>query len=68
VLLWTRELTPRYDAQGIVALSAIMIDPEHVSASELGRLRTLVFAEHDGFWLRRAAPDSVGRLIRRLAK
>jgi hypothetical protein len=68
VLLWTRERTPRYDAQGIVALSAIMIDPEHVSASELGRLRTLVFAEHDGFWLRRAAPDSVGRLIRRLAK
>ncbi|HXM37795.1 MAG TPA: hypothetical protein VN908_03945 [Gemmatimonadales bacterium] len=67
VLLWTRE-PPRYRERGIVALSAIMVDPRLVSAHEWGRLRPLVFGEHDGFWLPRATTDSVGRLIRRLSK
>ncbi|MEX2157185.1 MAG: hypothetical protein WD773_10140 [Gemmatimonadales bacterium] len=74
VLLWTRDrrggrgVLQHYRARGIVALSAVGLDAERVSAGEWGRLRPLVFSEHDGFWLPRAATDSAGRLIRRLAK
>jgi hypothetical protein len=75
VLLWTHErlggergLLPRYRARGIAALAAVGLDPELLPAGEWPRLRPLVFGEHDGFWLSRAASDSIGRLIRRLAK
>jgi hypothetical protein len=74
-LLWTlqregggRELLQRYHQRGISALAAIGLDPAQVPATEWLRLRPLVFGEHDGFWLPRAASDSVGRFIRRLAK
>jgi hypothetical protein len=66
VLLWTRE--QHYHPAGIAVLSAIGLDPTLVPAGEWSRLRPLVFGENDGFWLSRAASDSVGRLIRRLAK
>ena len=83
VLLWTREprvrdLLAQYRARGIFALSGVGLTPERVPASEWPRLRRLAFAEHDGFWLSWAAPegpplkavraDSLGRLIRRLAR
>lgn len=75
VLLWTGErmggergLLQRYRAGGIAALAAIELDPTRVPANEWTRLRPLVFGEYDGFWLPRAATDSVGRLIRRLAR
>ena len=68
VLLWGPALLPRYYERGMVALSAVRIDPERVSANEWGRLRQLVFGAHDGFWLPRATTDSVGRLIRRLVR
>jgi len=75
VLLWTRErlggergMLRHYHARGIAALPAVGLDPTLVPAGEWARLRPLVFGEHDGFWLSRAASDSAGRLIRRLAK
>ena len=72
-LLWWREREPRellqrYRTRGIFAVSALALDPEHVAANEWGRLRSLVFGAHDGFWLERATNDSVGRLIRRLVR
>ena len=83
VLLWTREPRVRdvlehYRARGIFALSAVGLTPERVAANEWARLRRLAFLEHDGFWLSWAATDvpttktvradSLGRLIRRLAR
>ena len=79
VLLWTREPRVRevlqhYRARGIFALSAVGLAPERVVASDWPRLRRLAFVEHDGFWLpwieapRSLHADSLGRLIRRLAK
>jgi hypothetical protein len=83
VFLWTREprvreLLQHYRARGIFALSAVGVRPERIALSEWPRLRRLAFVEHDGFWLRwiDAPPplprvlhaDSLGRLIRRLAR
>jgi hypothetical protein len=83
VLLWTREPRVRdvlehYRARGIFALSAVGLTPERVAANEWARLRRLAFLEHDGFWLSWAATDApttktvradtLGRLIRRLAR
>jgi hypothetical protein len=34
----------------------------------LARLRVAAFNEHAGFWLARAATDSLGRVIRRFTK
>jgi hypothetical protein len=79
VLLWTREprvreLLEHYRARGIFALSAVGLTPERVAANEWLRLRRLAFVEHDGFWLpwidapRTLHADSLGRLIRRLAR
>ena len=73
VLVWLRErhgreLLQRYRARGIFALSAWGLDPERVAAAEWPRLRSLVFGEHDGFWLEKAPADSVDRQIRRLAR
>jgi hypothetical protein len=79
VLLWTREprvreLLEHYRARGIFVLSAVGLTPERVAANEWLRLRRLAFVEHDGFWLpwidapRSLHADSLGRLIRRLAR
>lgn len=75
VLLWTRERRireplARYHERGIFALSAVGLAPERVAAGDWPRLRGLAFVEHDGFWLPLSLPpsDSVGRLIRRLAR
>lgn len=79
VLLWTRERRirgplERYRDRGIGALSALGLAPERIAAGDWSRLRRLAFVEHDGFWLPfpfplpAASSDSVGRLIRRLAK
>jgi hypothetical protein len=69
-----RELLKHYRARGIFALSAVGLTPERVAANEWLRLRRLAFVEHDGFWLpwidvpRTLHADSLGRLIRRLAR
>jgi hypothetical protein len=83
VLLWTREprvrdILEHYRARGIFALSAVALTPERVAANEWPRLRRVAFLEHDGFWFSWAATDaptpkavradSLGRLIRRLAR
>jgi len=81
VLLWTREprvrdLLEQYRARGIFALSAVGLTPERFASNEWLRLRRLAFVEHDGFWLpwndaappRKLHADSLGRLIRRLAR
>ena len=81
VFLWTRErrvrdLLARYRERGIFALSAVVLAPDRLGPNEWPRLRRLAFVEHDGFWLPLSAaqaalarsPDSLGRLIRRLAK
>lgn len=83
VLLWTREprvrdILEHYRARGIFALSAMGLTPERVGSTDWPRLRRVAFVEHDGFWLSWAATDapplktvradSLGRLIRRLAR
>ena len=79
VLLWTREPRVRevlehYRARGIFALSAVGLTPERVASSDWPQLRRLAFVEHDGFWVpwieapRSLRTDSLGRLIRRLAR
>jgi hypothetical protein len=81
VLLWTREphvrdVLEHYRARGIFALSGVGLAPERGVAGEWPRLRRLAFAEHDGFWLswtdvpasKTVRADSLGRLIRRLAR
>ena len=76
VLLWTREprmrdLLAHYRARGIFALSAVGLQPERVATNEWSSLRRVAFVEHDGFWLswgEAPSPDSLGRLIRRLAR
>lgn len=75
VLLWLREqrageLLARYRERGIYALAAVRLEPERntFGASEWNRVRPLVFGAHDGFWLDRAAPDSIARLMRRVTR
>jgi len=73
VLLWTREprvrdLLAQYRARGVYALSAMGLTPERAVATDWPRLRRVAFVEHDGFWLSGVRADSLGRLIRRLAR
>ena len=73
VLLWTREprvrdLLAQYRARGIYALSAMGLTPERAATIDWPRLRRVAFVEHDGFWLSGVRADSLGRLIRRLAR
>ncbi|HYX82266.1 MAG TPA: hypothetical protein VE714_07730, partial [Gemmatimonadales bacterium] len=76
VLLWfgasdnPRALLRRYQERGIYALSALGIDPTRAkfAPGELARLRPAASSDQAGFWLDGAAPDSVGRLIRRSLK
>jgi hypothetical protein len=73
VLLWTREprvrdLLAQYRARGVHALSAMGLTPERAASADWPRLRRVAFLEHDGFWLSGVRADSLGRLIRRLAR
>jgi hypothetical protein len=75
VLLWLRErragaLLGRYREHGIYAISAARLEPDRntFAPGEWNRLRPIVFGEHSGFWLDHAAPDSVGRMIRRVVR
>jgi len=75
ILLWLRQnirpaVLRRYHARGIFALSAVGLGTDRASFTpgELSRLRFAAFTEHSGFWLDGAATDSLGRVIRRLAK
>lgn len=76
VLLWIRDqdnartVRRRYQERGIYALSALALEPTRASLapSELARLRVAAFNEQAGFWLERAATDSLGRVIRRFTK
>jgi len=70
-----RDLLEHYRARGIFALSALGLTPGRVAANEWSRLRRPAFVEHDGFWLpwsdappQALRADSLGRLIRRLAR
>ena len=75
VLLWLRErraadVLARYHERGIYALSALRLEPDRNTfmPSEWNQRRPVVFGAHSGFWLDRAAPDSVARMIRRATK
>ncbi|HWC72694.1 MAG TPA: hypothetical protein VG454_02065 [Gemmatimonadales bacterium] len=79
VLLWVRdtrgaghaaEVLARYRERGIYALSALRLEPDRNTFSTNGwtRIRPVVFGAYSGFWLDRAAPDSIGRLIRRVVR
>ncbi|MGH7569439.1 MAG: hypothetical protein ACREL9_10825, partial [Gemmatimonadales bacterium] len=79
VLLWshevrTRDALRRYRERGIVALHATGLSPRYITPPTWPRLRRAAFVENDGFWLAAAErvvqgqADSLGRLIRRLAK
>lgn len=78
ILLWTRErrtreLLARFGERGAALLSAVALAPDRLAPRDWSRLRRLAFGEHDGFWLTGTAapalhPDSLARLIRRLAK
>jgi len=74
-LLWLRErrageLLARYRERGIYALSALRLEADRntFAPGEWNRLRPVVFGGHSGFWLDRGAPDSVGRMIRRVVR
>jgi hypothetical protein len=77
VLLWLRERRPGallrdYRERGIYAVSAMGLEPDRATFApgEAARLRSAVFGENSGFWLSGggAATDSLGRMIRRLAR
>lgn len=75
VLLWLRDrrasdLLARYQQRGIYALSALRLESDRntFALTEWNRQRPVVFGAHGGFWLDRAAPDSIARMIRRATK
>jgi len=75
VLLWlgerrAGELLARYRTRGIYALSALRLEAEDNTFAPSGwnRLRPIVFDANSGFWLDRAVPDSIARMIRRAVR
>jgi hypothetical protein len=75
VLLWlgerrAGELLARYRGRGVFALSALRLEPELNTFAPSGwnRLRPVVFDAHSGFWLDRAVPDTIARMIRRATR
>ena len=76
VLLWLRDerdprlVRRRFAERGIYALTALGLEPDRATFAQpqLTRLRFAAFSQHAGFWLDGAATDSLGRVIRRLAK
>ncbi len=76
---WTRDLLALQRARGLNIVHAIALVPPSLRARDFSGVRRLVFDESDGFWLtpeepggpgagRRLPQDSLGRLLRRLAR
>src|SRR5207302_1946918 len=77
--LWTRDLLALQRARGLNLVHAVALAPPSLRAHDWSGVRRLVFDESDGFWLtpeepggpgagRRLPQDSLGRLLRRLAR
>jgi len=77
--LWTRDLLAFYRARGLNIVHAVALAPPSLRARDWSGVKRLVFDESDGFWLapeepagagagRRLPQDSLGRLLRRLAR
>jgi hypothetical protein len=75
--VWTRDQLALYRARGINLTHAVALIPPSLRARDWSGVRQLVFEESDGFWLapdepggagRRLPHDSLGRLLRRLAR
>ena len=75
--LRTRQLLSLYRAGGLNLAHAMALPPASLAARDWTSLRRLVFEENDGFWLaadeapalgKRVSLDSLGRLLRRLAR
>ena len=73
----TRELLALYRARGLNLAHAVALSPAALRARDWAAVRRAVFAESDGFWLAQEEPpgagarlpaDSLGRLLRRLAR
>jgi len=75
--LRTRQLLSLYRADGLNLAHAVALPPVALAARDWTSLKHLVFEENDGFWLapdegpglgKRVSLDSLGRLLRRLAR
>src|SRR5436305_121537 len=75
--LRTRQLLSLYRAGGLNLAHAMALPPASLAARDWTSLKRLVFEENDGFWLaadeapglgKRVSLDSLGRLLRRLAR
>jgi len=72
-----REVMTLYRAAGLNVAHAVALPPASLTAHDWLSLRRLAFVENDGFWLaadevpslgKRVPVDSLGRLVRRLAR
>jgi hypothetical protein len=75
--LRTRRLLALYRADGLNLAHAVALPPASLAARDWTGLKRLVFEENDGFWFapdeapglgKRVSLDSLGRLLRRLAR
>ncbi|PYO96342.1 MAG: hypothetical protein DMD60_10765 [Gemmatimonadetes bacterium] len=77
--LWTRDVLALERARGLNIVHAVALAPPSLRARDWSVVRRLVFDESDGFWLtpeepggsgaaKRLPQDSLGRLLRRLAR
>jgi hypothetical protein len=75
--LRTRRLLALYRADGLNLAHAVALPPASLAARNWTGLKRLVFEENDGFWFapdeapglgKRVSLDSLGRLLRRLAR
>src|SRR6266853_1479411 len=77
--VWTRDLLALYRARGFNLVHAVALIPPSLRARDWSGVQLLVFGVSDGFWLapeepagpgagRRLPQDSLGRLLRRLAR
>src|SRR5438132_1603274 len=75
--LRTRQLLSLYRSGGLNLAHAVALPPASLAARDWTSLKRLVFEENDGFWLapdeapglgKRVPLDSLGRLLRRLAR
>ena len=75
----TREILALYHADGLNLAHAVTLAPPSLRARDGTSIKHLVFTESDGFWVSteepvgagpgwRLPPDSLGRLLRRLAR
>jgi hypothetical protein len=77
--VWSRDLLALHRARGFNLVHAVALVAPSLRARDWSGVKRLVFDESDGFWLapedpagpaggRRLAQDSLGRLLRRLAR